>query len=74
MIKSSRVRWDKNVTDIGKTRVAYYILVGNNRKKPLGQPRNTYKEEADMDIWETGCGTKTAFKRIKLRVQHNLLR
>jgi hypothetical protein len=43
MIKSLRMRWEKNKTRIGEIRNAYKVLVGKPEGKTLGRPRRRWK-------------------------------
>jgi hypothetical protein len=54
MIKSWRMRWGGHVARIGETRHAYKILVGNERKIPLGRPSRRWVDNIKMDLREIG--------------------
>ena len=57
MIKSRRLRWTGHVACMGERRGACRVLVGKpERRRPLGRPRRTWKDNIKMEIWEVGWG------------------
>jgi hypothetical protein len=55
IIKSRRMRWAGHVARMGEKRNAYRILVGKPEgKRPLGRPRNRWKDNNKMDLREIG--------------------
>ena len=57
VIKSSRMRWARNVARIGDRRGVYRVLVRKPEgKRPLGRPRCRWVDNIKMDLLEVGCG------------------
>jgi hypothetical protein len=57
VIKSRRMRWAGHVARMGKTEVAYRILVGRPEGRlPLGRPRRSLEDNIKMDLQEVGWG------------------
>jgi hypothetical protein len=53
MIKSRRMRWVEHVTQMGRKRNAYRLLMGKSEgKRPLGSPRHSSVDNIRMDLGE----------------------
>jgi hypothetical protein len=57
VIKSRRMRWAGHVAHMGEKRMTYRALVWKPvRRRPLGRPRNRWKDNIEMDVknleWE----------------------
>jgi hypothetical protein len=58
--KSRRIRWEGNVTRVGKRRGAYTVLVGKSEgRRPLGRPCRRWEDNIKMDLREVGWGEWT---------------
>jgi hypothetical protein len=54
---SRRMRWVGYVACMGKQIGIYRVLVGKPEgKRPLGRPRQRWKDNIKMDLQEVGCG------------------
>ena len=57
VVKSRRMRWARNVVRMGEGRGVHRVLVGKpERKKSLGRPRHTWKDNIKTDLQEVGGG------------------
>ena len=57
MIKSERMRWAEHVALIGEKRDLYRVLVGKpERKRRLGSPRCSWKDNINLNLQEVRCG------------------
>jgi hypothetical protein len=56
MMKSRRIRRERNAARIGEMRNAHNPLVGKPEgKRQLGRLRRTWEDNIRMDLRETGC-------------------
>jgi hypothetical protein len=56
-VKSTRMRWARNVARMGEERNVYKVLVGKPEEKgPLGRPRRRWENGIRMDLREIGLG------------------
>jgi hypothetical protein len=70
MIKSRRMRWDGQVTRMGKGTGVYSVLVRRlEGKKLLGRPRHRWEDNINMDLRETGIDGATWIRLARDRVQ-----
>ena len=54
-ISSKKLRWTEQAARIG--RAAYRVLLGKpERRRILGRPTRTWKDNIKMDLREVGCG------------------
>jgi hypothetical protein len=58
IIKSSRMRWEGHVAQLGENKKnAYSLLVGKPEgKRQLGRPRRRWVDNVRMDLGEVGWG------------------
>jgi len=69
VIKSSRMRWARNVARTEDKRGAYQVLVGRpDRKRPLGRPRLRWKQNIKTDLQELGWKAWIVLIRLWIRI------
>ena len=57
VVKSRRMRWAGHVVRLGQGRSLYRVLVGKPEgKRPMGRPRQRWKDNINMDVQEVGGG------------------
>jgi hypothetical protein len=57
LLVSPSIRWAGHIAYMGKSRVAYRVLVDKPEgMRPLGRPRHRWEDNIKMDLREIGWG------------------
>jgi hypothetical protein len=74
VIKSRRMKWEKNVARMGEGRGAYRVLVGRlEGRRPLGRPRRRWEDDIKMDLQEMEWGSWTGLIWLRIGTGGGLL-